>query len=173
MADAPADAPPPAKPRSDLLKTVVLVLGFVLAAGAAGLGATVGVLRFGGGMLGATAPGAAPAEAPLKPALPVEYVEIDTPFTSNLVDTGRYLQLRLSVSTLAGKPVVEAIALHKPALVSAVLAVLGDLGEADVASRETKDQLRQKLKEVINQVLRDRGVPGTIDEVFIVSLVIQ
>lgn len=169
MADAPVDVPTPAKPKSGLLKTLLLVFGFVLAAGAAGLGATVGMLKFGGGMLGAPAP----SEAPPKPALPVEYVELDTPFTSNLVDTGRYLQLRISVSTLAGKPVVDAIALHKPALVSAVLAVLGDLGEADVGSRETKDQLRQKLKDVINQTLRDRGVPGTVDEVFIVSLVIQ
>jgi len=173
MADAPADAPKPAKSKSNLVKTLLLVVGFVLAAGAAGLGAAVGVIKFGGKMLGAPAAQGASAPEPPKPALPVEYVEIDTPFTTNLVDTGRYLQLRLSVSTLAGKPVVDAISLHKPALVSAVLAVLGDLGEADLASRQTKDGLRLKLKDVINQTLRDRGVPGTIDEVFFVSLVIQ
>lgn len=173
MADDPATPPKPPKPRSGLIKTVLLAIGFVLAAGAAGLGAAVGILKFGGKMLPAPAAHGAAEEAPAKPALPVEYVEIDTPFTTNLVDTGRYLQLRISVSTLAGKPVVDAIALHKPALVSAILAVLGDLGEADVANRETKDTLRQKLRDVINQTLRDRGVPGTIDEVFFVSLVIQ
>ena len=171
MADDETLKPPKAK--SGLAKTLLLVIGFVMAAGAAGLGAAVGVIKFGGQMLAVPVAQGAAAEAAPKPALPVEYIEIDSPFTTNLVDTGRYLQVRLSVSTLAGKPVVEAIALHKPALVSAVLAVLGELGENDVTSRDTKDALRRKLKDVINQTLRDRGVAGTIDEVFFVSLVIQ
>ena len=163
--------PPPPKKKSGIGKTLLLVIGFIIAAGAAGLGAAIGVLKFGGPLLGAATTHA--PEAPAKPAQPVEYVEIDSPFTPNLVDTGRYLQLRLSVSTLSGKDVVDAIALHKPAIVSAVLAVLGDLGENDLATSETKDALRLKLKDVINKTLAARGVTGTIDEVFFVSLVIQ
>jgi flagellar FliL protein len=183
MADASAAvtdgdaAKKPKKARSGMGKTLLLTLGFVLAAAAAGLGATVGVLKFGGPMLAPMlgtghAGDGQPAEA-VAPAMPVEYVEIDTAFTTNLVDTGRYLQVRLSVSTMNGKPVVDAMALHKPAIVSAILAVLGDLGETDIASREAKDALRLKLKDIINGVLRQRGVVGTVDEVLFVSMVIQ
>jgi flagellar FliL protein len=184
MADAPAAATDgdaalkkAKKAKSGMGKTLLLTFGFVLAAAAAGLGATVGVLKFGGPMLapilGTGHAGGAPAAEAVAAAAPVEYIEIDTAFTTNLVDTGRYLQVRLSVSTLNGKPVVDAMALHKPAIVSAILAVLGDLGEADIASREAKDALRLKLKDIINDVLRQRGVVGTVDEVLFVSMVIQ
>jgi flagellar FliL protein len=183
MADAPAAAidgdaaKKPKKAKSGMGRTLLLTLGFVLAAAAAGLGATVGVLKFGGPMLapmlGTGHGGGGQPAAAAAVAMPVEYVEIDTAFTTNLVDTGRYLQVRLSVSTLNGKPVVDAMALHKPAIVSAILAVLGDLGEADISSREAKDALRLKLKDIINGVLRQRGVVGTVDEVLFVSMVIQ
>ncbi|WP_439534871.1 flagellar basal body-associated FliL family protein [Polymorphobacter sp.] len=177
MANAPSPAADakakPAKGKSGVGKMLVLAIGFIAAAAAAGLGAAVGVMKFGGPMLGAAPAAGHGSEAAASPAMPVEYVEIDTAFTTNLVDTGRYLQVRLSVSTLGGKPVVDAIALHKPAIVSAVLAALGDLGETDIASRDAKDQLRVRLKDIINNVLRQRGVAGTVDEVLFVSMVIQ
>jgi len=173
MADAAPVNTNPAKAKSGMARTLILALGFILAAAAAGLGAAVGMMKFGGSLVGsAPSAGHSAPEAP-PPALPVEYVEIDTAFTTNLVDTGRYLQVRLSVSTLGGKTVVDAIALHKPALVSSVLAVLGDLGETDIASRDAKDQLRLRLKDTINGVLRQRGVVGAVEEVLFVSMVIQ
>jgi flagellar basal body-associated protein FliL len=54
-----------------------------------------------------------------------------------------------------------------------VLAVLGELSEADVGDRSSKDKLRARLKIAINDVLAARGVPGTVDEVFFTSLVVQ
>jgi flagellar basal body-associated protein FliL len=69
--------------------------------------------------------------------------------------------------------VTAALTQHKPAVVSAVLAVLAEAGEADVASRAAKDQLRVRVRDVINAVLRERGVSGGVDEVFFTSLVIQ
>ncbi len=165
--------PVKAKKPGGLGKTLVLALGFVLAAGAAGLGAAVGVVKFGGDMLGGAAGGAA-AHAPPVPAVgPVEYAAIEMPFTSNLVDTGRYLQVKVSVATTAGKPVVEAMKAHEPAVISAVLAVLGEAGENDVASREAKTALAGRVREAINVVMRQRGVAGEVSEVFFTSLVVQ
>jgi flagellar FliL protein len=168
MSTATPDAT--AKPaRSGGIGRVLFIgLAFVAGAAAGGFGAVLGsgALGLGGGK--AEAEHAAPAAAE-----PVEYVEIENAFTSNLVDTGRYLQVRLSVSTRGGEPVVAAITQHKPALVSAVLAVLGECGEADVADRKAKDKLRARLKTVLNETLKGRGIPNAVDEVFFTSLVVQ
>ena len=161
-----------AKPKGKaggIIRILLFGVAFVAGAGAGGFGAIMAAakLGIGGG-------GSSHAEAP--PALahgPVSYVEIDNAFTSNLVDTGRYLQLRLSVSTTGGEPVANAVKLHKPALVSTVLEVLGELSEGDVADRAAKDKLRQKLKESINKTLKENGEAQGVEEVFFTSLVVQ
>ncbi len=167
MATAAADTlAKPAKAKGGLVKVLLIPLAFVAGAAAGGFGAVIGV-----GKLGVSGGRETAKAAP--PASPVEYVEIDNAFTSNLVDTGRYLQIRLSVSTTGGPEVVAAIARHKPALVSTVLSVLGELGEDDVANRPAKDKLRIKLKAAINETLRQRGVVPGIDDVFFTSMVVQ
>jgi flagellar FliL protein len=166
---APDNAKPgkPAKAKGGLVKMLLIPLVFVAGAAAGGFGGAIGARQFGGGG-GGHAEAPAPAEA-----APIEYVEIDNAFTSNLADTGRYLQLRVSVSTSGGAPTVAAIARHKPALISAVLSVLGEMGEADVANRAAKDKLRDRLKAAINATLKDKGITAGIDDVFFTSLVIQ
>ena len=158
----------PAKAKGGMMGKLLPLLAFVAGAGAGGAGAAIAVLQFapkGGGE--AHAPAAPP------PPAPVEYLELDNAFTSNLVDTGRYLQVRLSLSTFGGPAAVAAIEKHKPAVVSAVLAVLGDLGEADIADQAAKEKLRAKLKEAVNAALKGRGEPFTVEEVFFISLVVQ
>jgi flagellar basal body-associated protein FliL len=81
--------------------------------------------------------------------------------------------VRLSLSQSGGSGVAAAIARHKPALVSAVLGVLGEAAEADVATREAKDRLRMRLKQAINETLKHNGVVGGIEDVFFTSLVVQ
>lgn len=162
-----ADAKPAKQKGGGAAKTVLIVVASALGAAAGGFGAVIaaGSLGLGGG---------AHAEAPAAPVhAPVEYIEIDQAFTSNLSDTGRYLQVRLSLSQSGGPPVTAAITQHKPALVSAVLGVLGEAGEADVATREAKDRLRERLKAIINETLKQNGAPGAIDDVFFTSLVVQ
>lgn len=155
-------------------RMLVLALAFVLAAGAAGLGAAVGIIRFGGDLLpGIGAGHEAPAAAAAKVAGPVTYAGIETAFTSNLVDTGRYLQVKISVGTTAGEAVTAAMKTHEPAVISAVLAVLGEASEIDVGSRQAKAALAVRVRDAINLVLRERGVAGAVDEVYFTSLVVQ
>lgn len=159
----------PAKPKQaggGLMRVVTILLAFVAGAGAAGFGAVMAVTQLGLGGGGGHA-------EPRLAVAPVQYVEIDNAFTSNLVDTGRYLQVRISVSTKNGESVVAAIEQHKPALISTVLSVLGELSEIDVADRQAKDKLRSRLKTAINQALAAKGVAGGVDEVFFTSLVVQ
>ncbi|MFZ4689567.1 MAG: flagellar basal body-associated FliL family protein [Polymorphobacter sp.] len=126
MSDAPTDTKDkPTKPKGKgggMVKSLLAVLVIIIGAAAGGFGGVVGAAKLG--LVGGGGGGhAVPAPAPHGP---VEYVEIDNAFTSNLVDTGRYLQLRISVSTTGGADVVAAIQQHKPALISMVLAVLGE-----------------------------------------------
>ena len=165
---SPASDAKPVKPKSGGTgKAVLTIVAATVGAAAGGFGAVIaaGSLGLGGA--------ASHAEAPPPPLSPLEYIELDQSFTSNLSDTGRYLQLRLSVSQSGGASTAAAIARHKPALVSAILGVLGEAGEADVATRAAKDRLRVRLKQIINETLKHNGVVGGVDEVFFTSLVVQ
>lgn len=169
MSDAPATDAKPAKPSGRLARLLFIPLAFAAGAGAGGFGAVIAAGKLGLGDDG----GGHDAAPTASVAAPVEYIEIDTAFTSNLVDTGRYLQVRLSVSTTGGPDVVAAIARHKPALVSTILSVLGELSENDVADRAGKDKLRARLKVAVNDMLAQKGVANGVDEVFFISLVVQ
>jgi len=169
-----ADAKPekPAKPKRKLMGVLIPVLAFVAGAGAGGAGAAIAVLQFAGGGGGDHAAKGHEEAAPA-PAGPLEYVEVENAFTSNLADSGRYLQLKLSISTFGGEEATAAIEKHKPAIVSAVLAALGEVRDADIETAGAKDGLRGRLKEVINAALKTKGEPGFVEEVFFTSLVVQ
>jgi flagellar FliL protein len=171
-----ADAKPekPAKPKRKLMGVLIPVLAFVAGAGAGGAGAAIAVLQFaGGGGGGGDHAAKGHEEAAPAPAGPLEYVEVENAFTSNLADSGRYLQLKLSISTFGGEEATAAIEKHKPAIVSAVLAALGEVRDADIETAGAKDGLRGRLKEVINAALKTKGEPGFVEEVFFTSLVVQ
>lgn len=169
-----ADAKPEkaAKPKRNLMGVLIPLLAFVAGAGAGGAGAAIAVLQFAGKAGGDHAP-AGHAEAAPPPAGPLEYVEVENAFTSNLADSGRYLQIKLSISTFGGEEATAAIEKHKPAIVSAVLAALGEVRDADIETAQAKDALRGRLKEVINAALKAKGEPGLVEEVFFTSLVVQ
>ena len=171
MPDAAATTAPSKPARRRLAGVVAPAIAFIAGTGAGGAGALMAVMQLGG-QLGLPAANHAPAAAP-PPAGPLDYVEIDTSFTSNLADSGRYLQVKLSLSTFGGAEAVTAIEKHRPAIVSAVLAALGETREPELASVAGKDALRDRLKQVINAALKAKGEPGTVEEVFFTSLVVQ
>ena len=171
MSTAPAatDAKPAKAKSGGGGKALLTIVAATLGAAAGGFGAVIAAGSLGLGVGGGAANHAKAAPA----AGAVEYVELEQAFTSNLADTGRYLPVKLSVSQSGGGAITAAMAQHKPAIVSAVLGVLGEAGEADVATREAKDRLRVRLQKVINETLKHNGVAGGIDEVFFTSLVVQ
>lgn len=167
MSDA---APQPPKPKKSLGGIVMIVAAFAGAAVGSG-GALYGVATLKPGLLGG-GHAEAPAPVVVMPT-PVEYVELDNAFTSNLADTGRYLQLRIAVSNTGGPPVAAALTQHKLAIVSAVLAVLGEASEADVADKAAKSKLRAAIRAAINDVLESKAHVAGVDEVFFTTLVVQ
>lgn len=146
-------------------RLVLIVVAFAGGAAAGGAGAVMAFTAMGDVGGGHAAAKSGPAK--------LDYVEIDNAFTSNLVDTGRFLQLRIAVSTTGGPATVAALTQHKLAVVGAVLSVLGDLSEADVSGGPAKAKLRRQLRETIDTVLRQKAGTAGIDEVFLTSLVVQ
>jgi flagellar FliL protein len=161
-AAAPADAPPGKK---GLLGRILLPLLLLLA----GLGGGFAFASFGPPLV----PKGGEQKPPEPKVAPLEYVEIDNSFTANLKDTGRFIQVRIAVSTHGGAPVVEAVGRHKVAIVSVVLGVLAETGEAELAAPGGRDQLTRRMRLAINDVLqRKSGIAG-VDDVFLVSFVLQ
>lgn len=150
---------------------MLILTAFAGGAAAGGSGAVIAVTQLGGLPLAGTKTKAAAKDEATPGKL--DYVELDNAFTSNLIDTGRYLQLRIAVSTTGGPVVTAALLKHKLAIVSSVLAVLGEMGDSDIASRAAKDKLRTQVRTAINDVLRRKAGTSGIDEVYFTSLVVQ
>lgn len=119
--------------------------------------------------------GASDVALPEKPPVvaPLQYIEIDNVFTANLRDSGRYVQLRIAVSTHGGPPVVEAVERHKVAIVAAVLSVLADATEAGVDAPGGRDELARAMRRAINDLLQRKSGLAGVDDVFLTSFIVQ
>lgn len=163
---AEATAPAADAPRKKgLLARLLMPLILLLAGAAAGAAGAIFVPTLMPAHDGETPPAPEPS--------PIEYVEIDNSFTANLKDSGRFVQLRIAVSTNGGKTVVDEVARHRLAIIAAVLAVLTDAAEAELNAPGGRERLAARMRMAINDVLqRKSGVAG-IDDVFLTSFVLQ
>lgn len=161
-----ADAPPP---KNKGVKRLVLPLAMLITGAAAGAVGGILAPQF----LGSTTGHAGKEAPPVPQVAPLEYVEVDNSFTANLKDTGRFIQVRTAISTQGGKPVVDAVARHRVAIVAAVLGILSDTSEAEVESPGGRDALARRMRIAINDVLqRKSGIAG-VEDVFLTSFVLQ
>ncbi|MFN3591941.1 MAG: flagellar basal body-associated protein FliL [Thermaurantiacus sp.] len=169
------DSGPPKK-KGGLLKLLLPLLALVI-----GVGGGLGVAMFapqllpGGAPAASTDDGAAMAQRPRATprVAPLEYLEIDNNFTSNMRDTGRFIQIRIAVSTHGGKPVLDAVERHRLAIISVVLNELATTTEAQLNAPGGRDDLTRRIRIAINDLLqRKSGIAG-IDDVFLTSFVVQ
>lgn len=152
-------------PRPSLAKRLLIPLVLLLAGVGAGVAGAMFVPQF--------LPGPSAEKPPAPKVAPLEYVEIDNSFTVNLKDSGRFVQVKIAISTQGGAPVVEAVKRHHVAIVSTVLGVLSETSEAELTAQGGRDALARRMRIVINDVLqRKSGIAG-IDDVFITSFVLQ
>ncbi len=165
MADAVALAPEAAPKKKGLIARLLLPLLLLLAGAGAGVAGAI--------FIPPLLPHEAEMPQPKVEVGPLEYVEIDNSFTANLKDTGRFIQLRIAVSTNGGKPVVEAIERHKVAIISAVLAVLAETGEADINAPGGREALTRKMRLAINDLLQRKSGLAGVDDVFLTSFIVQ
>jgi flagellar FliL protein len=149
------------KKRGKLVGLLIYVgVGLMLA----GSGAAGGVYAVRAGLL-EHAPAAKPVE--------IAYFAFQQPFTSNLRDSGGFAQLSLSIATRDNLRAAEAVKTNEAALRSVVLMTVADQEALVLATTLGKQQLQNKLRDVMNAVLKSKDGQGGIDSVYFTSFVIQ
>lgn len=171
------DAPAPPAKKPGLLKQLLLPLLLLVL----GLGLGAGGMLFAPRLLPDLFPstagegegeGAAPKPRKVKHA-PLSYIELDNSFTANLKGSGRYIQIKIAMSTHGGDPVAKAVEQHKVAIVAATLAVLADTTSEDLEAPGGRDRLATRIRMAINDVLMRKSGAAGIDDVFLTSFVVQ
>lgn len=165
MSEAAAEIVAPQARKTPLILMIVLSFAGTLA----GLGGGVAALKMG--VVDLAPPKHEEAKAKPKSAEPPTYVELPRAFTSNLRDTGRYVQLSLGVAMTGGSKGEEAMKTHDVAVRSAVLETLATQSDADISSPDGKRRLRAQLVKALNAAL-GKGESQVTDAYF-TALVIQ
>lgn len=94
-------------------------------------------------------------------------------FTSNLKNSDALVQMSLACSTRRDGRVLMWLKKHELAVRSAMLNVLADTPEEDIASLEGKEHMQKRLTTAINQVLTKEEGFGGVDEVYFKSFLVQ
>lgn len=174
-----SDAKP--KKKGGLIKTLVVYGGGALAM--AGAGAAGGVYAAQSGLIGGEAAksGHGAPKGHSKPSAHGESEEGGAPtyyafqqsFTSNLRDSGSFVQLSLAVATVGDEKIAEEVKTNEAALRSIVLMTVADEDVEALATTKGKQALQAKLRDVMNAQMKAKTGSAPIDSVYFTSFVIQ
>lgn len=113
--------------------------------------------------------------APIPRATPI-YHEVEAPFIVNFAvqsnNQVRYLQIKIKLMARE-KAVINAVALHEPAIVHNLLMLFYSQNYDDLNTAEGTQALQQATLENINALLKEEGHTGELEAVFFTSLVMQ
>ena len=101
------------------------------------------------------------------------YFEFPGTFTTNLMNSRRFLQVGLGVSTQYDDTVMGHVEGHQLALRSEILNTMSEFSEADVQGKNGREALAIALRDSINLKLVDLEDFGGIQEVHFTSFVLQ
>jgi flagellar FliL protein len=113
--------------------------------------------------------------APVAKATPI-YHEVAAPFIVNFAKQSdnqvRYLQVKLKMMARE-QSVINAVALHEPAIVHNLLMLFYSQNYDDLNTAEGTQALQQATLDNINALLKSEGQPGPLEAVYFTSLVMQ
>lgn len=101
------------------------------------------------------------------------YFQMPAPYTSNLADTDSLVQISLAVSTYYDGRVIDAVKEHEMAMRSAILMLLAQEREMDIATPDGKVALQGKLTGLVNRILKEKTGYSGVDNVYFTNFVIQ
>jgi len=101
------------------------------------------------------------------------YFEFPGTFTTNLLNSRKFLQVGLGVSTQYDDTVMGNVEGHQLALRSEILNTMSEFSEADVQGKTGREALAIALRDSINLKLVDLEDFGGIQEVHFTSFVLQ
>ena len=165
---------PVKKKGGGIMKLLMMVVGAVVLIGAGGAG---GIYAAQSGMIGGGAP-AAKAKGHGEAAEHSEegsarYYAIEQGFTSNLRDSDSFVQASVAVSMHGDEKVTDVIKTNEPALRSVILQTLADQDYPTMSSMPGRQELRKKLRDVLNAELKSVTGSGGIDNVYFTAFVLQ
>ena len=101
------------------------------------------------------------------------YLEIDKEFMTNITSSKKIMVVKVAVMTHYDSRVFDNVKKHEFAIRSAVLDVMRQSTEADVAKSDFRVELATKIKVVMNEMLMKYEDFGGIEDVFFTSFVMQ
>ncbi len=101
------------------------------------------------------------------------YIPLEGNFTSNLRGGDAFVQIAIGVSTYYDQRVGERLTAHNMAIRSAIITALSEADPVAITSVRGKEELKETLRNAINNVLTNREGFGGIDEVYFTSFVTQ
>ena len=101
------------------------------------------------------------------------YFEFPGTFTTNLMNSRRFLQVGLGVSTQYDDTVMANVEAHQLALRSEILNAISEFSESDIAGKNGREQLAKALTDAINNKLVALEDFGGVTEVHYTSFVLQ
>lgn len=101
------------------------------------------------------------------------YFTFTEDFTANLKESDRLIQIALAASTRRDYRVVLWLKKHELAIRSAILVVLADTPESNVANAAGKARLQGRITAAINHVLTESEGFGGVDAVYFKTFIVQ
>lgn len=101
------------------------------------------------------------------------YLEIDKEFMTNITSSKKIMVVKVAVMTHYDSRVFDNVKKHEFAIRAAVLDVMRQSTEADVAKADFRIDMAAKIKVVMNDILMKYEDFGGIEDVFFTSFVMQ
>jgi len=101
------------------------------------------------------------------------YFEFPGTFTTNLMNSRKFLQVGLGVSTQYDDTVMGNVEAHQLALRSEILNAMSEFSEADIQGKNGREELAKALTASINEKLIALEDFGGVQEVHFTSFVLQ
>ena len=101
------------------------------------------------------------------------YYEFPGSFTTNLMNSRKFLQISVGVSTQYDEEVMVNVESHQLALRGIILGVMSEYTENDVAGREGKQILADAIKDALNIFLEEKEGFGGVEGIHFTSFVLQ
>jgi flagellar FliL protein len=99
------------------------------------------------------------------------FVEFE-PFTSNLKDPEKFLQIKLTFLVDSDKA-AESLKDIMPVVRSAIVPVLSSQDAAEIMTSEGKEKMSKQIVDATNQSIADHNLKDRVDSVLITHMIIQ
>jgi flagellar FliL protein len=195
MATAPAPAPAAEgeeqpKKKKPILKIILIVLGAIVLMVAVAFGTLffsgyfekkaelaamdkLEELEAAASKAKVEAPSKIKKEAPEATRFEKNYLQLDKELMTNITGSKKVMVVQVALMTHYDTRVFDNVKKHEFALRSAMLDIMRQTTEADVAKPDFRKELAAKLKTVVNELLEKFEDFGGIEDVFFTSFVMQ